>query len=251
MSTEQQPEAPAFTPPIDCDAAEWGGAATVYGGRCRCIVCARCGHHVANSAQGHHWDWCTVTRSMRVPHFCCPDPAFGCELEAPAPEPLIMAADEFAATRKVAEALTAVGRGLELAAPFHDADRQIIAAARQALRVLGGEEADAGPAAASTDAKEGPWTESPGVALIAVERSRQVTAEGYTPGHDAEHDGGELAEAAVAYALAANGDGAYREFWPFRPVAFKPVSPVRALTKAGALIAAELDRLVAKGANHG
>jgi hypothetical protein len=82
---------------------------------------------------------------MRVPHFCCPDPAFGCELEAPAPEPLIMAADEFAATRKVAEALTAVGRGLELAAPFHDADRQIIAAARQALRVLGGEEADAGP----------------------------------------------------------------------------------------------------------
>jgi hypothetical protein len=56
---------------------------------------------------------------------------------------------------------------------------------------------------------------------------------------------------AVAYALAANGDGAYREFWPFRPVAFKPVSPVRALTKAGALIAAELDRLVAKGANHG
>ena len=146
MSTEQ-PEAPAlpFAPPPDCDAAEWGGAATVYGGRCRCIVCARCGHHVANSAQGHHWDWCTVTRSMRVPHFCCPDPAFGCELEAPAPEPLIMAADEFAATRKVAEALTAVGRGLELAAPFHDADRQIIAAARQALRVLGGEEADAGP----------------------------------------------------------------------------------------------------------
>lgn len=58
-----------------------------------------------------------------------------------------------------------------------------------------------------------PWTKSPGVALIAVERSRQVTAEGYTPGHDAEHDGGELAEAAAAYALAANGDGACREFW--------------------------------------
>src|ERR1035437_3537460 len=154
MSNEQQPEAPAFTPPIDCDAAEWGGAATVYGGRCRCIVCARCGHHVANSAQGHHWDWCTVTRSMRVPHFCCPDPAFGCELEAPAPEPLIMAADEFAATRKVAEALTAVGRGLELAAPFHDADRQIIAAARQALRVLGGEEADAGPGEAIVETLE-------------------------------------------------------------------------------------------------
>jgi hypothetical protein len=91
---------------------------------------------------------------MRVPHFCCPDPAFGCELEAPAPEPLIMAADEFAATRKVAEALTAVGRGLELAAPFHDADRQIIAAARQALRVLGGEETDAGPGEAIVETLE-------------------------------------------------------------------------------------------------
>ena len=103
----------------------------------------------------------------------------------------------------------------------------------------------AGPGASSTDAAEGPWAESPGVALIAAERSRQVTAKGYTPEHDAEHGGGELAEAAVAYALAANGDGAYREFWPFRGDAFQPGGPVRALTKAGALIAAELDRLLA------
>ena len=68
----------------------------------------------------------------------------------PAPEPLIMPADEFAATRIVAEALTAVRRGLDLAAPFADDDPRIIAAARQALRVLGGEEADAGPGAAAT-----------------------------------------------------------------------------------------------------
>src|ERR1035441_6537900 len=72
----------------------------------------------------------------------------------PAPEPLIMPADEFAATRKVAEALTAVRRGLDLAAPFADDDPRIIAGARAALRVLGGEETDAGPAAAIVETLE-------------------------------------------------------------------------------------------------
>jgi hypothetical protein len=66
----------------------------------------------------------------------------------PAPDPLIMPADEFAATRIVAEAVAVVRRGLDLAAPFADDDPRIIAAARTALRVLGGEETDAGPAAA-------------------------------------------------------------------------------------------------------
>jgi len=66
-----------------CDASEWGAAASMLpDGRCRCIVCARCGHHTGNSHQGHYWGWCKVTRSMRTAHLCCPDPAFGCELEA-------------------------------------------------------------------------------------------------------------------------------------------------------------------------
>ena len=105
--SEQQPEAPAlpFAPP-----AEWGGAATVYGGRCRCIVCARCGHHVANSAQGHHWNWCTVTRSMRAPHFCCPDPAFGCELEASAPVPLTASQGDRLRQMAGEDAITTAGR---------------------------------------------------------------------------------------------------------------------------------------------
>jgi hypothetical protein len=136
---------------------------------------------------------------------------------------------------------------------------QVVAAARDALRVLSGDEADAEPAAASTDAKEGPWTESPGVALIAVERSRQVTAEGYTPAHDARHDGSQLARAAACYALYAVG---VRQLgihplgtawpWPWPDADFEPGDdPVRALTKAGALIAAELDRLIAKEAGRG
>lgn len=48
---------------------------------CRCIVCPRCGHHTGNSHQGHHWGMCKVTRTVRVPHFCCGN-GFGCELEA-------------------------------------------------------------------------------------------------------------------------------------------------------------------------
>jgi hypothetical protein len=47
---------------------------------CRCVVCPRCGHHTGNSHQGHNWGFCTVARTVRVPHFCCGN-EFGCELE--------------------------------------------------------------------------------------------------------------------------------------------------------------------------
>lgn len=61
-----------------CDAV----AATILpGGTCRCVVCPRCGHHTGNSHQGHYWKLCKVTRTLRTFHFCCPDLAFGCELE--------------------------------------------------------------------------------------------------------------------------------------------------------------------------
>lgn len=46
---------------------------------CRCLICARCGHHTGNATQGHHWGHCKVTGTVREPHFCCPD---DCELEA-------------------------------------------------------------------------------------------------------------------------------------------------------------------------
>lgn len=72
-----------FATPPGCDANEFGSYASVYtDGRCRCLVCARCGHHTGNGTQGHYWTWCKVTRSMRTNHFCCPDSEFGCELEA-------------------------------------------------------------------------------------------------------------------------------------------------------------------------
>lgn len=89
-----------------------------------------------------------------------------------------------------------------------------------------------------------------GVELIAEERQRQQEKEGWTKEHDQEHCNGELALAAAAYAVAEDARNRYKDdlipgFWPFEVTAWKP-SPedrVKELTKAGALIAAEIDRL--------
>lgn len=80
-----------------------------------------------------------------------------------------------------------------------------------------------------------------GIGLIAAERRRQVIAEGWTPTHDDDHTGGELALASACYATPKRA-----QFdWPFEPASWKP-SPddrIRELAKAGALAAAEIDRL--------
>lgn len=86
-----------------------------------------------------------------------------------------------------------------------------------------------------------------GAGLIAAERLRQVTAEGWTPEHDAEHAGGDLAMAAAAYAIHdANGCPLIARgfaLWPFEPNGWKPRGQIDNLVRAGALIAAEIDRL--------
>lgn len=105
---------------------------------------------------------------------------------------------------------------------------------------------------------------TPGTVLIEAERTRQIKNEGYTSEHDHEHDAGELADAAACYAcfasemirnpsmgeleepLTANFKGLLS--WPWENIDFKPTQdPIRALVKAGALIAAEIDRLQRKG----
>lgn len=87
-----------------------------------------------------------------------------------------------------------------------------------------------------------------GAALIAAERQRQIDVERWTPEHDAEHWDSELALAAVCYALPlyARG-GIVEQLWPWHPDWLKqtPGDRVRELVKAGALIAAEIDRLQA------
>jgi hypothetical protein len=93
-----------------------------------------------------------------------------------------------------------------------------------------------------------------GAGLIAVERVRQTSEEGWTPEHDDKHTNEELANAATDYidvaAIIAHGFKDYHRApfgWPFEKEAWKPSpDPIRNLVKAGALIAAEIDRLQRK-----
>ena len=105
-----------------------------------------------------------------------------------------------------------------------------------------------------------------GAELIAAERKRQVSEEGWDEDHDDDHDFNQLAWAAVCYAapgLVYRIDGGraaphYQDPWPWDEDSDKrprrngdlsdayttPIDKrVRALVKAGALIAAEIDRL--------
>jgi hypothetical protein len=86
---------------------------------------------------------------------------------------------------------------------------------------------------------------SNGVGLIAQERQRQVEAEGWSAKHDDQHRNEELASAAVFYALPEKY-GELLVFWPWDPQYNKKQkhNRVRQLVIAGALIAAEVDRLL-------
>lgn len=95
--------------------------------------------------------------------------------------------------------------------------------------------------------------QSVGVELISAERIRQVEKEGYSPEDDLKHNSTErLSAAAASYALAAFGnyeDAAHN--WPWRREGFKPSSSFRDLVKAGALIAAAIDRIKAEEVQKG
>jgi len=96
-----------------------------------------------------------------------------------------------------------------------------------------------------------------GVGLILQERNRQIEEEGWTPEHDDEHTGGELALVAALFASpmdlfrrSRSGLG-YSDPWPEdwdhrwdkRTTVVDTSSRIKVLVKAGALIAAEIDRL--------
>ena len=97
-----------------------------------------------------------------------------------------------------------------------------------------------------------------GIELIAAERARQQEVLGYNADHDRGHKGDELAEAGAWYALeprrrSAMTTMAFRAFeeqydlepiWPPHWVFRGNTSRIRELQKAGALIAAEIDRLL-------
>jgi len=115
-----------------------------------------------------------------------------------------------------------------------------------------------------------------GTELIAEERKRQIEEEGWTSEHDDKHYDAEMADAAVCYALDGRriikwGFSKVKAeatikidrnlFWPWDESWWKPEASsliengapygvdswlkgrIRDLTKSGALIAAEIDRL--------
>lgn len=98
-----------------------------------------------------------------------------------------------------------------------------------------------------------------GCLCIMKERTRQVLREGWSAEHDDAHVCGELVCAAGCYlrhaAYQAVGfpcgvdQGLPPDGWPWDESWWKPSSdPVRNLEKAGALIAAEIDRYARAGA---
>ena len=95
-----------------------------------------------------------------------------------------------------------------------------------------------------------------GAELIAAERRRQVTSEGFRADHDDRHVRNQLALAAMSYVCVVaapdeEGDESGKPRpcydWPWSKTWWKPSpDPIRNLVKAGALIAAEIDRLQRK-----
>lgn len=103
-----------------------------------------------------------------------------------------------------------------------------------------------------------------GIELIAKERERQINEEGWSFNHDDNHVDDEMAFAAACYAIpelerdyidTENG-GEIPALWPWKETWWKPEyepnlekkctvrGRIKELTKAGALIAAEIDRLI-------
>lgn len=102
-----------------------------------------------------------------------------------------------------------------------------------------------------------------GIELIAAERERQITAEGWTAAHDDAHEDGDMVSAAIGYLIfswwkiVGKACGWTRptvdniigdQWWPWDSTWWKPSEDdqIRNLVKAGALIAAEIDRLKRK-----
>lgn len=91
-----------------------------------------------------------------------------------------------------------------------------------------------------------------GVDYIANERQRQIEKEGWTPEHDDEYIFGELAQAAACYAHPNRINRLDMVGWPtdwdlkwWKPSENSDIDGrIKELSKSGAMIAAEIDRLL-------
>lgn len=93
-----------------------------------------------------------------------------------------------------------------------------------------------------------------GAEMITAERERQVTQEGWTAAHDDTHTTFQLSRAAVCYIRESKGSlfgSSAPKDWPFDLEQWKSSERIDDLVKAGALVAAEIDRLQRAGYQHG
>lgn len=88
------------------------------------------------------------------------------------------------------------------------------------------------------------------IEFIKNERLRQIKEEGYSWMHDDQWTANQLCDAAIVYATPAPLRCEIMHQWPWDEKYFKPDTTntydgrIRELTKAGALICAEIDRLI-------
>ncbi|MGJ8517485.1 hypothetical protein [Carnimonas bestiolae] len=94
-----------------------------------------------------------------------------------------------------------------------------------------------------------------GIEAIAAERKRQIEVHGYDSKHDSGHHPNQFIDAASCYQAVAwaQNNRSYKPqdnapfMWPWDAESWKPSeNPRRNLEKAGALIAAAIDRLDAE-----
>jgi hypothetical protein len=80
---------------------------------------------------------------------------------------------------------------------------------------------------------------------VLAERQRQIHAEGFDEAHDEKHEEGQLALAAICYAIPLDmwDEGFQEKYWPWGNEWFKPKDYRRDLVRAAALIIAEIDRM--------
>ena len=88
------------------------------------------------------------------------------------------------------------------------------------------------------------------IELVKNERLRQITEEGFSWEHDDQELPHTLSDAAIVYATPAIFRHEIMHKWPWDKKFYKPDTTgtydgrIRELTKAGALICAEIDRLI-------
>lgn len=92
---------------------------------------------------------------------------------------------------------------------------------------------------------------SVGAEMIDSERTRQFEKEGYSGSDDDDYTSGQLVKAAHCYLMLSSTRGAPL-LWPWIAEAWKPTpdNRIRELVKVGALVAAEIDRLLRKYARE-